>query len=730
MYDCEENVYRILACKSLEKIKEDHGEKKHMKAIQQQFTALIKGTTQFVIPVFQRDYKWSEDQCEQLWKDLIEVAKNPDNNASHFLGSFVYIQAEGSISALAKWLLVDGQQRLTTLTLLMIALRDYIKDTGWFGGEEAPTSELIEDYYLKNSHQKGEREYKLSLRRHDQDALLALLKGEDLDYGVSDRIKENYEYFKMKISEVDPSLVNDGFLRLTIVDVTLDRGIDNPQLIFESLNSTGVDLSQSDLIRNFILMQLDEGEQTRLYEEYWHKIELCFPDAESTFDLFIRDYLALKTKASKQEKSTDVYFAFKKFYQENIGCDTETDAFLEEMLRFAGYYSSFSFGKDLPSHILEPMKRLRKQVVVTGILVMRLYEIQEENDSFSEDEFAEAIRLLESYVLRRSVCDMQSRGYWQIFANIAYRIQVQLPLESLQVALATQSDSYKFPTDEQFRKALENENIYKKRICITLLECLENAGSNEPSPVQTYSIEHIMPQNESLREEWQLMLGAEWKELQRIWLHRLGNLTLTGYNSTYSDRSFEEKKITENGFNDSSVRLNRYVRDQDEWTETQMKERGKLLSARCLKIWEPLLVEEAKVQSEKSRLLKEKASHRDVSLLEMKQPVQSIFESLQKGIQEIDSSIIEYVDSKKSVSYHNPEFILEVLPRNNRLVLLLPLRLTEIDDPSGIAKDARSQKFFANSKYGGEVFLGIRNTEEVAFALPIIRQAMFAVGAS
>ncbi|MGH2976632.1 MAG: DUF262 domain-containing protein, partial [Solirubrobacterales bacterium] len=232
-----------------------------MKAIDRHFTKIINGTTQFAIPVFQRDYNWTEAHCERLWKDIIKIAAD-STDRGHFLGSVVYIPTDDSSAGFTRWLLIDGQQRVTTLTLLLIALRDHISETGWQDGENSLTARRLDAYFLKNSEEEGARRPKLVLRRRDQATLKALLDGTPLPDDSSDQVRDNYQFFRDQVRDADPAAIYRGVGHLIVVDVTLDRGVDDPQLIFESLNSTGMDLSQSDLIRNFILMRLEEKEQT------------------------------------------------------------------------------------------------------------------------------------------------------------------------------------------------------------------------------------------------------------------------------------------------------------------------------------------------------------------------------------------------------------------------------------------------------------------------------------
>lgn len=290
------------------------------------------------------------------------------------------------------------------------------------------------------------------------------------------------------------------------------------------------------------------------------------------------------------------------------------------------------------------------------------------------------------------------------------------------VGLARQRDNYRFPDDEEFGKALEERDIYGKRVCSDLLDRFENHGSKEPTDTSKYSIEHIMPQNERLGPEWREMLGDNWREVQRKWLHRLGNLTLTGYNSTYCDRPFAEKKSIPGGFNDSSVRLNRFVREQARWTPAEMEFRGKELASRALAIWPRLAVEKALIDAAELADMKSRAGRRDIGKVAMSELARSLFDLLRTKILAIDSGIIELAE-QKSVSYHGPAFFVEVLPRKNRINLLLALDFNEVDDPHGVAKDASQRKFFVNAEYEGGVNIPIWNPTDIDKALPMIRQA-------
>jgi predicted transport protein len=269
---------------------------------------------------------------------------------------------------------------------------------------------------------------------------------------------------------------------------------------------------------------------------------------------------------------------------------------------------------------------------------------------------------------------------------------------------------------------LKEADLYGLRICRHLLEGLENYDTNEPTDTSSYSIEHIMPRNERLRRGWREMLGENWKDIQKTWLHRLGNLTLTGYNSTYSDRDFDDKKTIEGGFSDSSVRLNKYVREQRVWTPKEMSARTNELANRALKAWPPLKVEQSLIDAADHLEKRKLAARQDVSKIKMTADAKALFDELRPRVMALDSDILELAESN-SISYHGPAFFLEVLPRAHKLTLLVALDFNEVDDPTGLAKDATEKKFFVHARYEGGISMSIWNVDAIEKALPIIRQA-------
>jgi hypothetical protein len=307
-----------------------------MKAEDVQLTQLFAGPKQFIVPIFQRDHSWGTKHCLQLWEDVVRVGSNEKTKA-HFVGSVVYVAAEETFAAIARWLLIDGQQRLTTVTLLLAALRNRMPNPDseiQQATDEGvlPTRSELEDYYLFNTHGKGDRRFKLHLRRTDQETLAALLEEKELPRDVSERIRENFEFFEEKLADADLDVVYRGIKKLVAVDVSLTRGQDDPQMSFESLNSTGLELTQADLIRNFVLMRLDEQLQAKLYENYWQPIEKAFGERyRSDFDKFVRDYLTLQLKPSKQFKADSIYQEFRTYFY-GIGSGGSIDELLAKLI--------------------------------------------------------------------------------------------------------------------------------------------------------------------------------------------------------------------------------------------------------------------------------------------------------------------------------------------------------------------------------------------------------------
>ncbi|MCY4166479.1 MAG: DUF262 domain-containing protein [Gammaproteobacteria bacterium] len=695
-----------------------------MQASNEPFAKIIDGPKQFVIPVFQRDFCWTFEQCEQLWRDVKRAAERTIDSG-HFMGSIVYIQGEGRASC-PIYLLIDGQQRLTTLTVLMVALRDHIQATNWSGSDDGPTTEKLNTCYLKNTAESGQKRYKLVLRRRDKATLQALIDEKnpsELEAESSELLVEAYKFFRsaLQASDSDPEKVYQGVARLNIVDVTLSRNVDNPQLVFESMNSTGIDLRQSDLVRNYLLMGLRESEQTRLYNEYWSKIESFFRASGSAFDGFLRDYMALEQGLKQQIRGDRTYDEFKSFW--NSEAEKPLEDLLSDMVRVGRTYASFlGIATMQRPWLADAMSHMRSLNTTQALLVMRLYD-SHEKDRLSREEFIRAVTLIESYLLRRAVLGLQTRGYWSVFARIAHDLNPDSVFESLKAAFARLGDNYRFPSDQEFSRELQERDLYDLRVCKHALDRLENFEHSEPSPVANYSIEHVMPQE--ITPEWEKMIGENAAEQHAAWVHRLGNLTLTAYNSKYSNRPFGEKKDIKGGFQDSAVRLNRDIKDAERWTPKEIDARGKRLAAQALQIWPHHKADATSIQEAERRDLIKRASKHNPSELKMDKAARQVLDRILASVRRL-GDVIEVIEQRSVCCYYGTSFFAEILPMSGYVRVMLPLDFNEVAKPEGLnVSDSSSWKFVPNRVHtDSNLIVDVRDEAKVAALIPMIRQAL------
>ncbi len=555
-----------------------------MKATTTNLLKFLQGTKQFIIPIYQRTYSWTLSNCRQLWDDILRVADN-DSTPAHFVGSIVYVE-KGiyHVSSVTQLLVIDGQQRLTTLTLLLAALGEALEEQGR-EKNAAITRTKICNYYLFNVVEEGDAHYKLLLTRSDRDTLIHILEGGAEPHLPSIRIKESYLFFKEQLQQsgIDPGIIYRGISKLIMVDIALDQDHDNPQLIFESLNSTGVDLSQADLIRNYILMGLDNDEQTNLYKNYWYPMEQSFLRAEGIklFDRFMRDYLTVKQGVIPN--INEVYTSFKTYQRNKM--TTPMSEIVADIYRYARHFINMALLHEKDNdikHVFADINTIKVDVAYP--FLMEAYD-DYVNQHLSKEDFMAILKLVESYVFRRSICGIPTHGLNKVFATLAKEIDKAHYLESVQAAFLQKTLSSRFPTNEEFYAAFVVKDIYHFRNRNYLLSKLENHDRKELVRVETYTIEHIMPQNEQLSAEWQQELGSDWQEVHARYLHTIGNLTLTGYNSELSDHSFQEKRDMEGGFADSPIRLNKSLRNLAHWNKKEIEQRASKLASLAVELW-------------------------------------------------------------------------------------------------------------------------------------------------
>ena len=517
-----------------------------MKATEAGLLAFLKKSPQFVIPIYQRTYSWTERECRQLWDDIIRAGSD-DAISVHFIGSIVYIEAGLSqVSHQAPLLVIDGQQRLTTVTLLLAALAETLGDAEPIDGFSA---RKLRNYYLLNPEEAGERHYKLLLSQTDKATLTSIVGQNEPPAERSLRVMQNHALFRDLIAARRDSLaaVCKGLAKLVVVDIALSRDQDNPQLIFESMNSTGRELSQADLIRNFILMGLEPTLQTRLYEQYWRPMEVSFgQEAYNThFDSFMRHYLTVKT--GEIPRLDDVYEAFKGHARSPKVADAGVEALVKDIRDFARYYCAMALGAESENALKTAFHDLRElKVDVAYPFLLELYQDYSAG-LLAKDEFLEAVRLIEAYVFRRAICAIPTNSLNKTFATFTKSLKKDRYLESIKAHFLLMPSYRRFPSDDEFKRDIQTRDLYNFRSRSYWLRRFENHDRKERVPVDEYTIEHIMPQSEQLSSAWKVALGDEWERVHQTYLHTLGNLTLTGYNSEYSNRPFKEKRDMQGG---------------------------------------------------------------------------------------------------------------------------------------------------------------------------------------
>lgn len=686
-----------------------------MKAGETSLLKLMNSALQFVVPIYQRTYSWTLKQCNQLWKDIIQITLNRDEKV-HFIGSVVYIDLGTPRGRPQQLLLIDGQQRLTTLSLLLCALARHIDENGL--GDKV-NSNKIRNYFLLNSDENGIDRYKMVLTEQDKDTFIRILEGtEKTMLNPSERMLENFYHFQKIIIDSNESVetIYEGIDRLMLVSVALDKTQDNPQLIFESMNSTGKDLSQADLIRNYILMGQPPHEQDKLYSNYWRPMEQGFGQQGYTdyFDWFMRDFLTSQNNSGRICKINEVYEAFKNYHKSGVS----NEKLLIDVFTYAQYYISIHLGKDKDPELKALWAELRTlDVSVSYPFLMRVYN-DYEKAVINKDEFIIIIRATISYVVRRSICDIPTNSLNKTFATFYSKIKPQNYVKSI-LAEYVIKDSYRsFPTDDEFAEKFATKAIYNMRIKNYILECLENHDHKEPISIlrDGYTIEHIMPQNPDLKSEWKIMLGDNWKELQKSYLHTIGNLTLTGYNSELSDSPFHVKQTIKGGFKDSHLRLNDGIRVLDKWNEEEIIKRAKVLSKKALEIWTYPKVSEQYVSEYSNKDKIEKTYTSIEHYPAMAPEISAIYDELDRKIMSLDSGIRkEY--KQQYIAYKVDTNFVNIKVSKNELTVGLNIPFEEIHDPKGMCRDTTNTGNFANNDVLFKVAAGTDINDVIELAM-------------
>jgi len=534
---------------------------------------LSNGMRTFSIPVYQRNYEWKYSHCSKLFSDIESVAHG---DGSHFIGTIVYVTSANTNAMWSEFTVIDGQQRITTIMLLLKAIYDIASD----GGDEY-TKNMIWDKFLTNTYAKDEK-YRLRLKPIDSDASVWNgIIGNDTNVNQHSNLWRNYEWCKQKVrdSQFSPQELLDAIGKLWIVYIQLVAGQENPQIIFESINSTGVPLTPGDLIRNFLLMNCASQEkQTMLYQNYWVKIEqYCTPHVIPDF---IRDYLTM-INASLVNKNA-VYDTFKHYAENNFLGQEEN--LLAELRRYAEYYSWFKFCQSDDKEINFLLRQFHeiKSYVAFGVLLW-FFDKYHDKKTLTRDGLINVIKTLLSYQYRRLVCKYNTNALNSTYAVLPREIggAENIPAKLLEI-LAGKSRTQIFPRNDEFRAAFAVTDIYTPKLARYTLAMLENQlnPTEKVELTAEVTIEHVMPQ--TLSSTWKADLGKNYEQIHTQWLHTIGNLTLSGTNQVMSNGSYIEKR---KNYLDSNVALSRDLAKSDIWNEGSIKERAEKLANVALNIW-------------------------------------------------------------------------------------------------------------------------------------------------
>ena len=672
---------------------------------------ILNGNRQFLTPVYQRYYGWDIEQCTRLWNDIVEMQKK--GRAGHFVGSIVNIAEQAMPTGIQKFMIIDGQQRMTTLSLLLLALRDYaIKDPN----DATINARRIDSMLLKNEYESGDERYKLLLTETDRDILIRLVEKMPIPVDTRSKLLDNYKFFAGKIAdkELQPAEVYESIGKLQIVNITLDRSIDDAQAIFESLNSTGKELSESDLIRNYVLMGLEPTEQTYVYEHFWRPMELLFVYGvqDSVMDKFFRDYLTMKI--ARIPKKDRVYEEFKLYH---LNCEFSTIRELcQDLLTYAKYYTDMVFKRSSNP----AFKSLYEDINDLRMAVSYPFLLKVHNDYadgvISEDDLKLIIRLCISYVFRRSICNIPTNSLDKTFATLRNEVKPDDYVNSIKAFFVMRDDYKEFPNDEKFAAAFVQRDIYSMRTRNFILSQLENYGNKAPSVIENYTIEHIMPQNSSLSPEWQQMLGANWREVQKTYLHTIGNLTLTAYNSEMSDHPFKVKMDMEGGFKESALRLNAYVVKLTEWNEQRIKERAALLADKAKQIWPFPDITAAELAPYQT--VEKSAERYSIESYDTNVFTKTLFEALDRRIQNL-SPDVKREFKKLYVAYKLDTNFVDIVFQKQRLRISLNMKFSEVIDPNGICHDITGLGRWGN----GDVELYMEHASDVDQIMEVVEQA-------
>ncbi len=497
-----------------------------------------------------------------------------------------------------------------------------------------------------------------------------------------------------------------------IVYIALEKGKDDPQLIFESMNSKGMELSQTDLIRNYIVMETEVEKREGFYNKYWRAMEEEFEQNKKLFDRFVRHYLTIKTRDIPNINK--VYVAFKDYRQkEGIGIED----LLKDLQKYCGYFCQIVFKKEADKDLNKALGFLVDlEMDVVYPLLLELYSDYSDG-VLSKDDFIRSIALIESYICRRAVCGLGANSLNKVFLSFTKHIQKDEYFKSLKAHFGYLTEKQRFPNNDEFKNLFITIDFYKFKKREYFFERLENFDTKEPVNTQKCTIEHIMPQ--TLTEEWERDLGENFQAIHDKYLHTIGNLTLTGYNSEYSNNSFQEKRDMEKGFKDSPLRLNQSLKNLESFGEEEIKKRANDLADLALKIWTYPNLDAETLEKYKPKKDKKEKKVYDLNSYKFGSHSRELFDILSKEIKALDERITESF-MKAYIAYKFKTNFVDIVVQNKDLKLYLNMKFNELQDEKNLASDATNKHHNGN----GDIEVKLETKENILYCLGLIKQAL------
>jgi predicted transport protein/uncharacterized protein with ParB-like and HNH nuclease domain len=546
---------------------------------------------------------------------------------------------------------------------------------------------------------------------------MRLLTGKPVTENGSIRIQENFNFFYDELGKLDVNLVYKGLQKMIVVDVALERDKDNPQLIFESLNSTGLNLSQADLIRNYILMGQKQDFQKYLYEKYWYPMEQNFGDNIGIMPWFMRDFLTMKLW--RIPNIAEVYDTFKVFFNK-VGSKEDVEAVVSELFTYSNYYVRIALNKEPDEVFRDIFKTMTKLRMDTSYPFLIATYGDFEKQLITRDEFVEILSITRNYVFRRAICGIPTNSLNKTFATFYKKIKVETYLDSVKAGFLLMDGYRRFPDDVEFFREMQIKDVYNFRSRNYLLESLENFKRKERVNVENYTIEHVLPQKEDVSDEWKSELGANWKWVKETYLHSLGNLTLTRYNSEMSAHPFAVKKSIPGGFMDSPLFLNSSIRSAEVWNEAAINKRSKELAGRGLLVWPYPTLSADRLNLFREEVLPQNAENYGLGDYEFLQNgILDLYTELAKRVLNLHASVrVEY--KKLYIAFKVQTNFLDVVPQKRRLRLSLNMNFTDIKDPRGWCKDVSRVGRWGN----GDVEIGLESHDQLDYVMEMVDQAL------